>query len=77
MSTSTQKHGPRHARAETAELNWLTGTPIERRPDGSPRADIAFLTALDVLSASMYLRKRRALPFLIYLHVVLCMHMQG
>ena len=36
----------------------------KRRPDGSPQADIAFLAALGVLSATMYLPKRRALPFL-------------
>ena len=36
----------------------------KRRPDGSPRADIVFLAALGVLSATMYFPKRRALPFL-------------
>ena len=45
---------------ETAKLEQ----DAKRRPDGSPRADIAFLAALGVLSASMYLPKRRALPFL-------------
>ena len=45
---------------ETAKLVM----DAKRRPDGSPRADIAFLAALGVLSASMYLPKRRALPFL-------------